>query len=666
MQNRGLLHRFMRDARRLVLSFRPAFEYTPLQLYLSTLLFAPTSSIIRQTFEPVYTIPWVKQKPSVHFKWDACLQTLTGHQGQVHSMAYSADNTKLASCSDDGNIRIWDRATGACLQSLTFDMADSNMSMAFSIDSSQLALAFEETIKILDVSSSSCVMTLNSGLFHESMTFSPNGMNLILSNGAWEDGSFQVWDLATGIRLQTGDCYQDTREPAVCQLDASNEGNVSTVRSPITGSRVQVVSKKRLGRVVFALDGMRFALLMPSTIHVLDAATGNCLQNINSGDDIAVDLALSPDGKLLATAYVGRGIQIWDVQSGASFFTSSYHSYIYSSVVFSPDGTELASVLGNNAIRIWDLTLDVSVNPEEKKPTSSVTYSPDGARLALITDDYGIPPPFTIEIWDAVTGKCQQQLQVGSPGSWSSDTYGIVQLAFSPDNTQLAYSLVNKIAIWDLAANPQHNMLEYRSWGHIQSIIFSCSGTRLAAAAIPLRHLSSYSRAPTIEIWDVANGTILHKFDCTGKIIGIHFSSDSKRLGYVSENGIAAILDLDTGACLQIHNFNLQKTLPHKETRDLPVDYLQRTQSLCFITNMFQNPGSIYNATHEFDLHQGWLLRRGEPFLSIPPDYWPNRVTFTRGNIAIKIHTEELLLFSFCLAELDAEMASSRSSILKV
>ncbi|KAH7207377.1 WD40-repeat-containing domain protein, partial [Fusarium oxysporum] len=48
----------------------------------------------------------------------ACLQTLQGHNGWVNSVAFSADGQRLVSGSDDRTVKIWDAATGACVQTL--------------------------------------------------------------------------------------------------------------------------------------------------------------------------------------------------------------------------------------------------------------------------------------------------------------------------------------------------------------------------------------------------------------------------------------------------------------------------------------------------------------------------------------------------------------------
>ena len=44
--------------------------------------------------------------------WDAatgaCLQTLKGHGGKVTSVGFSADGTRIVSGGDDKSVRVWD------------------------------------------------------------------------------------------------------------------------------------------------------------------------------------------------------------------------------------------------------------------------------------------------------------------------------------------------------------------------------------------------------------------------------------------------------------------------------------------------------------------------------------------------------------------------------
>lgn len=632
----------------------------------------------------------------MRYDWDACLQTLEGHEEQIHQLECSPDNTKLASYScytyskvNGGTVKMWDRATGACLQSLTFNTGDRRTIMAFSPDSSQLALISDNLISMLDINTRACVMTLDNGSNFKSMMFSPDGTKVILSNELWEDGKFRIWDLTTRMQLQKEDYYQGVGEPAVFHLDSPDKGKITVIRSPITGSRVQVVSKDRPQKAVFTLDGMHFALkfkarepLGKHSVSILNAATGKRLQQFTLDLLDAKYLALSPNGTQLATAF-SEVIRIWDVKTGALLFIFEGYKGSISSVTFSPDGIELLSS-ANDKIKVWDLNLGSSMDPEDEERMMSVTYSPDSTRLALITNCIVISDPFTIEIWDPVQGICQQELQVGRATSQSELFRDVAQLAFSPDNTQLAYSRRNEIAIRDLTANPQQNRFEFKVSDSIQSIIFSPCGTRIAVADIPL--LDQYSNkktpkieTPKIEIWDAANGTIVYTFYFAVPILDVYFSSDGKRLGSLSKKGIAAIWDLNTGACLQTVdcNFNcdFETLLGKRKTGVEWQEYdLLRAQHRFFIINMLQNPGSIPDTIHEFDIssNEEWLLRRGEPFLWLPLEYRFESMTFAGGNIAFILslsssyHWGTLRLFSFSLAELDAEMASNKSSILKV
>ena len=45
-----------------------------------------------------------------------CTRTLEGHENWVWSVTYRPDGQQLASASTDNTIRIWDVATGECLQ----------------------------------------------------------------------------------------------------------------------------------------------------------------------------------------------------------------------------------------------------------------------------------------------------------------------------------------------------------------------------------------------------------------------------------------------------------------------------------------------------------------------------------------------------------------------
>ncbi|KAH7022666.1 NACHT domain-containing protein [Ilyonectria destructans] len=98
----------LQDARRFLLSFQPAIEIAPLQVYASALVFSPEHSPIRELF----------QKEAPGRVWDAatgeCKQTFKGHSYGVTSVVFSADGQRIAWRSGKYMAEIWDVATGKC------------------------------------------------------------------------------------------------------------------------------------------------------------------------------------------------------------------------------------------------------------------------------------------------------------------------------------------------------------------------------------------------------------------------------------------------------------------------------------------------------------------------------------------------------------------------
>jgi WD40 repeat protein len=131
----------------------------PLQAYASALVFSPEYSRIRELFKK--EVPdWIISKPKMEANWDACLQTLEGHDGSVRSVVFSVDGQRLASSSNDKTVKIWDSHSGECLK--TLEGHDGWVrSVVFSADGQRLASSSgDNTVKVWDVHSGECLKTL--------------------------------------------------------------------------------------------------------------------------------------------------------------------------------------------------------------------------------------------------------------------------------------------------------------------------------------------------------------------------------------------------------------------------------------------------------------------------------------------------------------------------
>ncbi|KAG8664370.1 uncharacterized protein FPOAC1_013708 [Fusarium poae] len=246
------LDSLVEDARRYVLSHGGVIAIAPLQAYASALVFSPEYSRIRELFKK--EVPdWIISKPKMEANWDACLQTLEGHDGSVRSVVFSVDGQRLASSSNDKTVKIWDSHSGECLK--TLEGHDGWVrSVVFSADGQRLASSsYDNTVKVWDVHSGECLKTLEG---HDdwvlSVVFSADGQRLASSSG---DKTVKIWDSHSGECLKT------------------LEGHDGWVRS-----------------VVFSADGQRLASSSgDNTVKVWDVHSGECLKTLKVNRVLTVD-----------------------------------------------------------------------------------------------------------------------------------------------------------------------------------------------------------------------------------------------------------------------------------------------------------------------------------------------------------------------------------------
>ncbi|PSB57669.1 NB-ARC domain-containing protein [Chamaesiphon polymorphus] len=467
----------------------------------------------------------------------------TGHAGWVHGIAFSHDGKMLASASSDLTVKLWDPFDGSCLKTFT-GHHQRVRSIAFSPDSLTIASGSSDaTIRLWDTRSGKCLKILSG---HQSyiwaVAFSPDGTTI--ASGS-EDKSVRLWDLATGECRQIFTEHQLWVRTIAWSPDGkliASGGGDRTVKvwditmgkcvSTLTGhtQRVRSIAWNPDGKLLASGSGDR-------TVRLWSVADGQCLKTLHGHNSLLTSVAFSPDGTNLATGGEDRSVRLWEVSTGSCIdIWQGYGSWIQS-VAFSPDGKTLANGSEDKTVRIWQLGDTRTSTTSHNSLTltghqgwvCSVAFSPDGKYLASGSSDY------TIKLWDVGTGQCLKTLQGHS--RW------VGAVAFSPSGLTLASCGGDcTIVLWDIITGNSTQVLEGHT-GWLWSVQFSPDGRLLASA----------SEDKTIKLWDLHSGKCIYTLSGhTSWVQGISFSPDGKLLASASCDCTIRLWDVATGACKNI------------------------------------------------------------------------------------------------------------------
>ena len=106
-------------------------------------------------------------------------------------------------------------------------------------------------------------------------------------------------------------------------------------------------------------------------------------------------LALTSDGRLLASGGYDKTIKVWDTTTLREPVTLEGHSGVIWSIAFSPGGTMLVSASEDCTVRLWDTATGQQRTALDRHTDSvdAVAWSADGKMVASASGE-------TIRLWD--------------------------------------------------------------------------------------------------------------------------------------------------------------------------------------------------------------------------------------------------------------------------
>ncbi len=354
-----------------------------------------------------------RQKPEI----------LPGHTSRVWGLTVAPDGKRIASASQDGTIKLWnlDRLRNRTI----VPYAGGTAPVAFGVSSGPLWQAGENPhgLALLVLGSDGTLHAASSTSGHDRevcrvvapfnsphILIAPDGGTVIFVSA---DGSVAMVDLLGGRPpVMVADARLDPLRPWPCfdqtsRFLAMSDGLTHdlVVVEAATGRVVRRQQCRDRGKLVcnfVFLPGERglVASEFPSKSTVVwDFNRNTLLGNPNPGAEGYIwSVALSPDGKFVATGDEAHIIQIRDTHLLRLRATLRGHDADVDYLTFSPDSQRLASLDRAGTVKLWDVVTGEELFELDRRSGRChlLQFAPDGDTLVVAMTASDSSPSFTL------------------------------------------------------------------------------------------------------------------------------------------------------------------------------------------------------------------------------------------------------------------------------
>ena len=476
------------------------------------------------------------------------LLTLRGHAGEVNSVSFDPRGERLVTGGQDGNLVLWNRATGEKIHSWPAHAKGVN-AVAFSPDGRQIASGGDDgertnaIVRLWEAASGRLQASLSG---HRrpvmSVAFSPDGRRLASADLG---GSVKLWQVETGQFMR--DLEPHTRALFSIKFSPNGRalagaGGYESLYFPGRSGSAVMAWESETGQrlwpaqpghshstfgVAWSPDGQHIASVgTDSLVRLWEAGSGELVRALTNSFDRAEAIEFDPtDSHRLLVGVADHTARLLDADTGRVLSVWEGHSDRVRAVAFSSDGRWLATGSRDGTAKVWGARQsdDDFIFAGHDDAIWCIAPSRDSETLFTGSVDG------SVKVWDVMNRAVRWTIPAGYP---------VVSMALSPDERELVTVGAGGIAkVWDVATRQVRCELK-RHGTSLLAVAWSPNG----------RWIATGCKGGIVKLWDARQASEVRSLPGpTNWVMSLAFSPDSRYVVAGGKDGVARVWEIPQG-----------------------------------------------------------------------------------------------------------------------